>query len=235
MDENELTRLKKEAAEKAKAAAIKRRQEKERQASESGQDLELAKKKAAAAAKAKAAAAAKAKAKAASTETKEEEASVEPSPNEPFLQHYIQVIERQVGADSFEEYYINRLSKDVPTILAKPHTYMDIAQVLKQHLHFDFLAELHGTDFETHMEVYVYLCSLQNGQSVVLKVKLDRDNPIISSLVPLWKGADWPECETYDLLGIQFSGHPNLKRILLGEDWIGYPLRKDYKPHDEGV
>ncbi|USK84987.1 NADH-quinone oxidoreductase subunit C [Peribacillus asahii] len=234
MDENELTRLKKEAAEKAKAAAIKRRQEKERQASESGQDLELAKKKAAAAAKAKAAAAAKAKAKAASTETKEE-ASVEPSPNEPFLQHYIQVIARQVGADSFEEYYINRLSKDVPTILAKPHTYMDIAQVLKQHLHFDFLAELHGTDFETHMEVYVYLCSLQNGQSVVLKVKLDRDNPIISSLVPLWKGADWPECETYDLLGIQFSGHPNLKRILLGEDWIGYPLRKDYKPHDEEV
>ena len=61
-------------------------------------------------------------------------------------------------------------------------------------------------------------------------MKLDRDKPVIDSLQPLWAGADWPECEAYDLLGIKFENHPNLHRIMLGEDWVGHPLRKDYKP-----
>ena len=61
-------------------------------------------------------------------------------------------------------------------------------------------------------------------------MKLDRDQPKIDSIVPLWAGANWPECEAYDLLGIKFTGHPNLHRIMLGEDWVGHPLRKDYEP-----
>ena len=72
------------------------------------------------------------------------------------------------------------------------------------------------------------LYSYKNHQSVALKVKIDRDLPVIESLVPLWPGANWAECEAYDLLGIQFNEHPNLHRIMLGEDWIGHPLRKDY-------
>jgi NADH-quinone oxidoreductase subunit C len=58
---------------------------------------------------------------------------------------------------------------------------------------------------------------------------------MIESLAPLWAGANWPECEAYDLLGIKFKGHPNLHRIMLGEDWVGHPLRKDYEPYDVEV
>ena len=122
-------------------------------------------------------------------------------------------------------------------MVAKPDTYYKIAEYLKynEQLAFDYLSELHGTDFETHMEVYAQFYSYRKRQSVVLKVKVNRDRPETASLAPLWKGADWPECEAYDLLGIRFIGHPGLKRILLGEEWVGYPLRKDYEPYDVEV
>lgn len=200
-----------------------------------------AKAKAAAAAKAKAAAAAKAKAAAvakagsgkAATSAEEEK----PSPNQYYLDKYVKVIEEHLGKDVLEDSYINRLSKDVPTLVVKPDQYYRVAEFLKynEQLGFDFLSESHGTDFVTHMEVYVHLYSYKNKQSVALKVKLDRDEPIIDSLQPLWAGAEWPECETYDLLGIKFRNHPNLRRIMLGEDWVGYPLRKDYEPYDVEV
>ncbi|MEH7252926.1 NADH-quinone oxidoreductase subunit C, partial [Neobacillus niacini] len=189
-------------------------------------------------AKAKAAAAAKAKAAgkpgvAPATET----APATPSPNQPVLDKYRKAIEENLGSDVLEDSYINKLSKDVPTLVAKKDTYFKVAQFLKYNelLGFDYLSELHGTDFVTHMEVYVHLFSYKNRQSVALKVKIDRDEPTIESLQPIWAGANWPECEAYDLLGIKFTGHPNLHRILLGEDWVGHPLRKDYEPYDVEV
>ena len=144
------------------------------------------------------------------------------------------MIGEHLGKEVLEDYYINRQSKDVPTLVVKRDQYYRVAEFLKynEQLGFDYLSELHGTDFMTHMEVYVHLYSFKNKQSVALKVKLDRDEPVIDSLAPLWAGAEWPECEAYDLLGIKFENHPNLRRILLGEDWVGYPLRKDYKPYD---
>jgi len=63
---------------------------------------------------------------------------------------------------------------------------------------------------------------------VRLKVFLPRENPQLPSVYWIWKGADWQERETYDMLGIVYEGHPNLKRLLMPEDWVGYPLRKDY-------
>lgn len=65
-------------------------------------------------------------------------------------------------------------------------------------------------------------------QEVRLKVFLNRDNPQIPSVYWIWKSADWQERESYDMYGIVYEGHPNLKRILMPEDWIGWPLRKDY-------
>ena len=192
-----------------------------------------------AAAKAKAAAAAKAKANAA-TQSKETTATTEivtPSPNQPLLDKYVRVIEEHLGKDVLEDSYINKLSKDVPTLVAKCETYFKVAQYLKynEQLGFDYLSELHGTDFETHMEVYVHMYSYKNHQSVALKTKIDRNKPELESLSPLWGGANWPECEAYDLLGIKFHGHPNLHRIFLGEEWVGHPLRKDYEPYDVEV
>ncbi|MEH7383994.1 NADH-quinone oxidoreductase subunit C, partial [Bacillus sp. JJ1521] len=187
-------------------------------------------------AKAKAAAAARAKsAVGGATEEEVEEETV--SPNQKYLDKYVKVITEHLGKDVLEESYINTLSKDVPTLLAKPDTYFKVAQFLKfnEQLGFDYLSELHGTDFQTHMEVYVHLFSYKNRQSVALKVKIDRDEPITGSLSPLWEGANWPEREAFDLLGIKFEGHPNLTRILLPDDWVGYPLRKDYEPYDVEV
>ncbi len=149
----------------------------------------------------------------------------------------MKVIEENLGQDVLEDYYINSLSKDVPTLVAKRESYFKVAEFLKynEQLGFDYLSEIHGTDFETHMEVYVHLYSYRNSQSVALKVKIDRNEPTIESLQPLWAGANWPECEAYDLLGIRFTGHPNLHRIMLGEEWVGHPLRKDYEPYDVEV
>lgn len=69
-------------------------------------------------------------------------------------------------------------------------------------------------------------------QEVRIKVFLPRENPRVPSVYWIWKTADWQERESYDMYGIIYEGHPNLKRILMPEDWVGYPLRKDYISHD---
>ncbi|MBD3109489.1 NADH-quinone oxidoreductase subunit C [Bacillus sp. AGMB 02131] len=222
-------------AAKAKAAALAKQKEKaagEANSSATDEEKRKAKEKAVAAAKAKAAALAKQKERK-STETEEEEKL--PAPNQSVLDEYVKNIVDTLGKDVLEETYINRLSKNVPTLVAKREYYFKLAEFLKNNLSFNYLSELHGTDFITHMEVYVYLYSHSINQSIVLKTKLDREESSIHSLVPLWEGANWPECEAYDLLGIQFENHPDLKRILLGEDWVGHPLRKDYEPFDVEV
>jgi NADH-quinone oxidoreductase subunit C len=237
-DDLDLAKKKAAAAAKAKAAALAKAKAADASSGDSEEDLGAAKAKAIAAAKAKAAAAAKAKVMAAqkgeAAETQEEK---KPSPNQPYLDKYVKVIKEHLGEDVLEDYYINTLSKDVPTLVAKPETYYKIAEFLKynEQLGFDYLSELHGSDFETHMEVYLHLYSFKNQQSVALKVIIDRDKPEIDSVQPLWEGANWPEREAYDLLGIIFKGHPNLTRIFLPDDWVGHPLRKDYEPYDVEV
>jgi NADH-quinone oxidoreductase subunit C len=241
--EMDIVKQKAAAAAKAKAAALARKQAKEEAGEKPEGEIDAAKQKAAAAAKAKAAAAAKAKAAAAAKnrtaaqESEEADTPSEISANQSKLGQIVSAIESHVGQGALLENYINRLSKDVPTLVANPDTYFSIAKFLRydERLDFSYLSELHGTDFESHMEIYVHLHSFKMNQSVALKVKLDRDTPVIPSLVPLWSGANWPECEAYDLLGINFYEHPDLKRILLGEDWKGYPLRKDYEPYDVEV
>ncbi|MEA5468124.1 MULTISPECIES: NAD(P)H-quinone oxidoreductase subunit J [unclassified Spirulina] len=70
--------------------------------------------------------------------------------------------------------------------------------------------------------------NVDKPEEIRVKVFLPRENPTVSSLYWIWKGADWQERETYDMYGIVYEGHPNLKRLLMPEDWIGWPLRKDY-------
>ncbi|MFC3886429.1 NADH-quinone oxidoreductase subunit C [Bacillus songklensis] len=233
----ELAKKKAAAAAKAKAQALAKQKAAD-SSEKSEEELAKEKAKAIAAAKAKAAAAAKAKAKAAGSETTASPQQEQPpSLNQPLLNKYVKVIKEHLGEEILEAYYINRLSKDVPTLVATPTTYYRIAEFLKynEQLSFDYLSELHGTDFQTHFEVYVHLYSYKNHQPVALKVKIDRERPALASITKLWAGADWPERETYDLLGIIFDGHTNLKRIMLPDDWVGYPLRKDYEPYDVEV
>lgn len=90
--------------------------------------------------------------------------------------------------------------------------------------------------WQPHLEMVYHLWSVPHKRSLVLKVMLPRwrddvpgQIPDIASVAEIWPTADWHERETYDLSGINFVGHPNLRRILCPEDWVGYPLRKDYE------
>ena len=91
-------------------------------------------------------------------------------------------------------------------------------------------------DFQPHVEVVYHLWSIPHKRSLVLKVLLPRwkddvegNLPEVPSVVGVWSTADWHEREVYDLSGVRFVGHPNLRRILCPEDWVGHPLRKDYE------
>ena len=97
-------------------------------------------------------------------------------------------------------------------------------------LDFAMLSWIGGTDLLPRVprfEVVYSLLSLSGARRVTLKVRLPEENPRVPSLVGVWPTANWHERETYDFYGIQFTGHPDLTRILLPEEWVGWPLRKD--------
>ncbi len=79
------------------------------------------------------------------------------------------------------------------------------------------------------LEAVYNLSSLKEPTKVLVRVRVPREDPVIRSAVSLWSTANWHEREAYDLMGIRFEGHPDLRRILTSEDWVGYPLRKDYR------
>ncbi len=97
---------------------------------------------------------------------------------------------------------------------------------------FEYLNCLSGVDWKDHFEVVYNLSSLRTPTKVHLRATTPHDDPRVRSVVSLWKTANWHEREAWDLLGIRFDGHPDHRRILLPEDWVGHPLRKDYV--DEG-
>lgn len=101
--------------------------------------------------------------------------------------------------------------------------------------YFDMLSCITGVDNgpeEGTMEVIYHLYSIPYNLSLALKVILLRENPEVVSVVSVWKSANWLEREVYDMFGIVFKNHPDLRRILMPADWKGFPLRKDYK-HEE--
>jgi NADH-quinone oxidoreductase subunit C len=117
-------------------------------------------------------------------------------------------------------------------IVIKPEFVLQVASFLKNTagFEFDYLDFITSVDYNSYFEVVYYLVSLKHNHSVIIKTRCyDRENPTISSVVSLWNGANFQEREIYDLMGIKFEGHPNLKRILLWEGFQGHPLRKDFK------
>ena len=166
-----------------------------------------------------------------------EEAAKEPSPNQPLLDKLVKLIQEEIASDAVEESMINELDGHMPTVVIKGEYWAQTASLLKDHdnLKLNYLINLSGVDLETHMEVVYHLESFETNEQYCVKVRTDRDAPSIPSVTPVWETANWPEREVYDLLGIQFPGHPDLRRIMMPDDWVGHPLRKDYEPLDPEV
>lgn len=116
-------------------------------------------------------------------------------------------------------------------LVIKGEHLVKVAEYLKNtpDLGFNYLADITAVDYFDYFEVVYRLTSLEKNRSLILKVRTyGRENPSVPSLTGLWMGANLMEREIYDLMGIVFPGHPNLKRIVLWEGFAGHPLRKDY-------
>ncbi len=107
----------------------------------------------------------------------------------------------------------------------------------RQEFTFDLLNSVSAVDYIGHFEVVYHLTSLRQNRSAVVKVKCGegRQDPVVPSVVSVWRGADLQEREAYDLMGVRFEGHPNLKRIMLWEGFPGHPLRKDFVTYGQSV
>jgi NADH-quinone oxidoreductase subunit C len=116
-------------------------------------------------------------------------------------------------------------------LVVKSESVPEIISFLKTTPEFDFnfLNSLTAVDYFDYFEVVYHLSSLTHNHSFVIKTRAPgRENPTVPSIVSLYQGADFQEREVYDLLGVKFEGHPNLKRLLTWEGFAGHPLRKDY-------
>ena len=137
-----------------------------------------------------------------------------------------------------------RINAELPGSVVESHngdvriqrsSILNVARFLKdtEGLEFSFLSSITAVDYVEHFELVYHLTSLKFNQSIVLKANCyGRDELSAPSVSGVWRGADFQEREIWDLFGIRFEGHPNLKRILLWEGFPGHPLRKDYLGQD---
>lgn len=131
--------------------------------------------------------------------------------------------------DSILEFAADALD---PFVKVEASAWPAVARHLKEQsdLSFDALMCLSGMDYgaEAGLGVVYNLHSMKHRHKITIRIDLPRENPKVPSVQSLWRTADWHEREAYDLFGIHFEGHPDLRRILCPDDWEGYPLRKDY-------
>lgn len=159
----------------------------------------------------------------------------------------IQALEQQFG----ERIKSENLQALDPFVVVEPGDLLDVCRFVRDdpRLRFEILNCISGVDycepdpkkaakagFEPHVEVVYHLSSFTHRHRLVIKVLLPRwkdgnagQIPEVPSVTSVWAAADWHEREVYDLSGVWFNGHPDLRRILLSEDWVGHPLRKDYE------
>jgi NADH-quinone oxidoreductase subunit C len=119
------------------------------------------------------------------------------------------------------------------TVVVERTRLLEICGVLKSELGFDYLADMGGIDRfteEERFEVFYNLVSLEGHKRLRVKVRVEEDEPVVDSVVSVWPAADWNERECYDMFGIRFAGHPDLRRMLLPEDFEYFPLRKEFPP-----
>ena len=117
------------------------------------------------------------------------------------------------------------------SLIVQPARIAAVCEFLKVRRNYRYLSDVTAVDWfpsEPRFEVVYHLYCHDRKQRLRLKSRISGERPEIASVVPVWGSANWYEREVFDLFGIQFNGHPNLRRILMPDDWQGHPLRKDY-------
>jgi NADH-quinone oxidoreductase subunit C len=119
------------------------------------------------------------------------------------------------------------------TVVVRRDHLLPLAEFMRDtpDLAFTYLSDVTGVDrfpIEPRFELNYHLLSLSRRETIRLRVRLPGDDAVIETVISVWPTANWHEREIFDLFGIRFEGHPNLRRMLLPDDWEGYPLRKDY-------
>ena len=124
-------------------------------------------------------------------------------------------------------------------LFVAPNDLTAVCRFLKdtERFRLDYLANLTAIDYPPdRIETVYHLYSMTHKHGpVTLHVKLPRSHPVVASVTPIWRGAEFQEREVYDLYGVTFEGHPDLRRILMWEGFEGHPMRKDYVPEDQNV
>lgn len=119
-----------------------------------------------------------------------------------------------------------------PQVAVPPKILFAVCRFLKENedAAFDLPLQMTGVDYikDGVFELVYYLYSTRKRHGIVVKCRIDRANPVVDSVTPVWSGMDWQEREVFDLMGITFRGHPNLRRIMMWDGFPGHPLRKDY-------
>ena len=147
---------------------------------------------------------------------------------------YIEILTQRFGAITTSQF------RDNTRVHASAQRLLDFMKVLKNECGFDMLAELTAVDYlhypnaKDRYGVIYGLTNCKTGERAWVKVMLNDPDPTVSSVYSLWKGADWLEREVYDMYGIRFEGHPDLRRILMPQEFTTFPLRKDYPLRGRG-
>ena len=146
-------------------------------------------------------------------------------------------LQEKFGEEAAFDFHADPAKDKDPWFQVDPWQIEPICEYLRdtKGLEFDWLECLTGVDYPDDKKIVVvyHLYSYVRKHRVVLKAYLDREDPAMPTLVNVWSAANWQERECFDLLGVLFEGHPDLRRLLLPDDWEGYPLRKDYEEADE--
>ncbi|MGE0200841.1 MAG: NADH-quinone oxidoreductase subunit C [Candidatus Melainabacteria bacterium] len=143
---------------------------------------------------------------------------------------------RKIAAAGLAVTHLGTDANGTEVIGVDPAAALDVARFLRDDpgCQFNLLLSCSGVDWKDHMDSVYALYSVESFKYLILKIRATEgpDGPHSPSLMPVWHAADWHEREAYDLFGIHYDGHEDLRRILMPIDWVGFPLRKDYKNTD---
>ena len=148
-----------------------------------------------------------------------------------------QRLQEKFGAEAVFDLHADKNKDKDPWFKVDPWQIEEVCEHLRDEpeLAFDYLECITGVDYpdDKKLVVVYHVYSYAKKHRVVLKAFLDREDPAIPTLVNVWSVANWQERECFDLLGVLFEGHPDLRRLLMPDDWEGYPLRKDFEEKED--